>query len=261
MLGGIVLLISKKSSGVLERYAVPFAAGALLSTVFVHLLPEGVNNFGATEVMKGALYGVVGFFFLERFLSWFHHHHQDDEGEHDHHGHKASLVIVGDTLHNALDGVTIAASFLISFQTGLITTIAVAIHEIPHEIGDFGVLLNKGVSRRRVLIFNFIGALATVVMAVLTFKLGSSDKLPLALMIGLSSGFLLYIAMSDLIPSIHDGSPKKKLLDWRPVLFVLGIIVVALGVNIAHAHDNHVTHNCDPDSRGRYTQVCDPYNH
>ncbi len=239
LIGGVLLLGSKKSSRALERYAVPFAAGALIATVFMDLLQEGLESSTSESVLMGAMIGVVGFFFLERFLRWFHHHHHD-VGEDDH-SHKISLVVVGDTLHNALDGVAIAASFLISFPTGVITTFAVAAHEIPHEIGDFGVLLAKGMKRRNVLIINVISALATVVAAIIVFKLGSESVLPIGWIIGVSAGFLLYIAMSDLIPSIHDSSPSKKLLDWRPVLFLLGVVVVGTMIKLAHSYvgDSH----------------------
>ena len=144
--------------------------------------------------------------------------------------------MVGDTLHNALDGVAIAASFLISVPTGIITTVAVAAHEIPQEIGDFGLLLGKGMRRRNVLLVNFISALATLLFAVITFWLGSDAKLPIGVLLGLSAGFLLYIAASDIIPTIHDEVPKDKLFDIRPLLLVVGAVVVGLSISIAHKY-------------------------
>jgi zinc and cadmium transporter len=233
LIGGALLLSKKKSAEVLAKYATPFAAGALLAAVFLDLLADGVEVARPETVMWAALIGIALFFYLERFLRWFHHHHEHKNEKHD---HRVGLIVVGDTLHNALDGVAIAASFLISVPTGIVTTIAVAAHEIPQEIGDFGLLLSRGVSRKRVLLINIASALSTLVMALITFAVGSEERLPLGVLIGLSAGFLLYIAMSDLIPSIHESAHKKKLFDIRPLLFVIGITVVALSIQVAHKY-------------------------
>lgn len=230
LVGGVIMLSRKKLAEKMALYATPFAAGALLAAVFLDLLHEGLEESQAETVLMSALIGIILFFFAERFLHWFHHHHQ-------HKGDPrptSSLIVVGDTVHNALDGVAIAAAFLVSVPTGIVTTIAVAAHEIPQEIGDFGLLLSKGMSRAKVLLVNVISALATTVMAVITFALGSDEKLPIGVLLGLSAGFLLYIAASDIIPEIHERAPKKRLFDWAPVLLVLGAAVVAISINIAH---------------------------
>ncbi len=230
LIGGILMLSHKKLAENLAKYATPFAAGALLAAVFLDLLKDGLEVSSADTVLMATLVGLVLFFYAERFLHWFHHHHQ-----HEGHGDPArSLVVVGDTVHNALDGVAIAAAFLVSVPTGIITTIAVASHEIPQEIGDFGLLLSKGMSRRNVLIVNVLSALATTIMAVITFALGSEDKLPLGAVIGLSAGFLLYIAASDIIPEIHERSPKQRLFSWQPILLLVGVVVVGVSIQIAH---------------------------
>lgn len=231
LVGGIFLLSHKKSAEVLAHYATPFAAGALLAAVFLDLLKDGLEETDASTVLLSTMVGIVVFFMLERFLHWFHHHHQhEDETK----GSSVGLIIIGDTMHNALDGVAIAAAFLISVPTGIVTTMAVAAHEIPQEIGDFGLLLARGMSRLRVLMVNIFSALATTLLAVVTFALGSGDKLPLGALIGVSAGFLLYIAMSDIIPEIHDKSPKHKLLDWQPVMLVVGAVTVGIAIDIAH---------------------------
>jgi len=117
-----------------------------------------------------------------------------------------------------------------------VTTIAVAAHEIPQEIGDFGLLLSKGMKRGKVLLVNVVSALATVLLAVITFALGSDERLPLGALIGLSAGFLLYIAASDIIPEIHERSQKDKFFDWQPLLLILGAVVVGLGIQLAHGY-------------------------
>lgn len=244
--GGMILLSKKKWADNLARYATPFAAGALLAAVFLDLLKEGVDQADSHSVLTAALAGMIIFFFAERFLHWFHHHHLDEEKHVD---ATASLVIVGDTLHNALDGVAIAASFLISVPTGIITTVAVAAHEIPQEIGDFGLLLSKGMNRKKVILVNILSALATLIMAVLTFWLGSDAHLPIGALLGLSAGFLLYIAASDIIPTIHEETRQHGLFDVRPLLLVLGAVVVGFSINIAHKYmDVSSTHSGEPSS-------------
>ena len=229
LVGGILLLSRKRLAEGLARYATPFAAGALLSAVFLDLLSDGLESAKSNVVLVATLGGVVLFFFAERFLHWFHHHHQHEGSD-----PSISLIVIGDTVHNALDGVAIAAAFLISVPTGIVTTIAVAAHEIPQEIGDFGLLLAKGMSRGKVLLVNLISALATTLLAVLTFALGSGEKLPLGALIGVSAGFLLYIAMSDIIPEIHESSTNKRPFELQPLLLLAGVVVVGVSIYLAH---------------------------
>lgn len=231
LIGGLILLRNQKSAHKLALYATPFAGGALLSAVFIDLLPEGIEYDSASKVLTATLVGMVLFFLAEGGLRWFHHHH-----EHEDKGRQSSawLVVVGDTLHNALDGVAIAASFLISIPTGVVTTLAVAAHEIPQEIGDFGLLLAKGYSRRRVLTVNVISALATLVAAVITYVVGSSEALPLGVLLGLSAGFLLYIAASDVIPAIHESGKSKRTFSVQAFLLLLGVVSVGLLTTITH---------------------------
>jgi len=232
LIGGVLLLSRERAAKRLAKYATPFAAGALLAAVFLDLLKEGIEQANPDTVLMSALIGILLFFFAERFLRWFHHHHQH-KGQSD---PASGLIVVGDTIHNALDGVAIAASFLISVPTGIVTTLAVAAHEIPQEVGDFGLLLHKGMSRRNVLLVNVMSALATTVMAVLTFALGSAEHLPTGVLLGLSAGFLLYIATSDIIPEIHEHAPNKHLFDIQPLLLVLGVVVVGLAINLSHKY-------------------------
>lgn len=228
--GGLLLLSRKNTARILADYATPLAAGALIAAVFLDLLAEGLHETAADIVLMAALVGIIIFFYAERFLHWFHHHHQHDEAD-----PAISLIIIGDLAHNALDGVAIAAAFLVSVPTGIVTTIAVAAHEIPQEIGDFGLLLAKGLSRAKVLFVNVASALATTVMAVITFSLGSADKLPIGALLGLSAGFLLYIALSDIIPTIHEAAPKQRLFDIRPLLLLLGVLLVGVTIQLTHA--------------------------
>lgn len=240
LIGGALILSKKNVANKLAYYATPFAAGALLAAVFLDLLRDGLEESSSDTVLMATLIGMLIFFFAERFLRWFHHHHEDEDE-----AVSKPLIIVGDTIHNAMDGVAIAAAFLHDPATGIVTTIAVAAHEIPQEIGDMGLLLAKGMSRGRVLLVNVVSALATTLFAVITFALGSADKLPLGFLLGISAGFLLYIAASDVIPSIHEHtskSKKVKLIDWQPLLLVLGVLVVGASINLAHKFI-HVDHD------------------
>jgi zinc and cadmium transporter len=246
LIGGILLLTRRKLADKLAQYATPFAAGALLAAVFLDLLKDGLEEASVDTVLMATLIGMVLFFFAERFLHWFHHHNTHEHAE-DFDPTTKPLIIVGDTIHNAMDGVAIAAAFLISPVTGVITTIAVAAHEIPQEIGDFGLLLAKGMRRRNVILVNVLSALATTVFAVVTFALGDADILPIGFLLGLSAGFLLYIAASDIIPDIHEQTPKHKLFEWRALLLLAGVLTVGVSVNLAHRYI-HVEHEDEHDA-------------
>lgn len=246
LVGGLILIKTHKNAQAMALYGTPFAAGALLAAVFIDLLPEGIEASSADTVLLTTLIGILIFFVAERFLRWFHHHHEDDSNLPK--DPSVNLIIVGDTLHNALDGVAIAAAFLVSVPTGIVTTLAVAAHEIPQEIGDFGLLLAKGVKRRRVILINILSALATTIAAVITYVLGSDDALPVGILLGLSAGFLLYIALSDIIPTIHAKSNAAKLVQAQTVLLLVGVVVVGAAISLAHqyvdvSHDHeHAEH-------------------
>ena len=239
LIGGALLLSRKKSAEGLAIYATPFAAGVLLAAAFTDLIPEALNDSSdATQTLSYVLYGIVVFFLLEKFLRWFHHHHEHEGKE------KASnsLVIIGDTLHNALDGVAIGAAFLANPSVGILTTLAVAAHEIPQEIGDFGLMLRNGMSRSKVLQVNIISAFATTITAMLTYTLGDFDRFPLSQLIAITAGFFIYIASSDIIPEIHEKLTKGK-RDIRPWLLVIGALTTVLLTSFAH-ESNNTKNNC-----------------
>jgi zinc and cadmium transporter len=237
LLGGVLslslaglLLINKKVAAKFARYGMPFSAGALLGAVFLDLLPEGVEQGSFDTLFISALVGILLFFLAERFIRWFHHHHQHEKSD-----PASALLIVGDTVHNILDGVAIAAAFLVSIPVGIVTTFAVAAHEIPQEIGEFGALLGKGMRRRKVLLINILSSLAATAAAVGTYFLGQTNSLPLGVVFGLSAGFLLYVSLSDIIPALHEHTGKRKLFDWQPLLLLAGVAAVAIFSSFIHA--------------------------
>jgi zinc and cadmium transporter len=239
LIGGVFLLTRRSAARKLTKYATPFAAGALLSAVFLDLLSDAAEEDVIQSALLWTLIGLVLFFFLEHFLHWFHHHHEHAKKVEDA-KKDVPLIIIGDTIHNALDGIAIASSFLISVPTGIVTTIAVAAHEIPQEIGDFGLLLARGLSRKKVLLVNVVSALATTLLAVITFALGSESALPVGALLGISAGFLLYIATSDLIPTIHEHAKgKRRFFDIHSLMLLAGVLIVALSIQLAHHFAGH----------------------
>lgn len=231
LVGGALLLSRAKLARGLAHYATPFAAGALLGAAFFDLLPEAVEINAEGAAFRWAVIAMLSFFLLEHYLHWFHHHHEHKEGLH----RRATtpMIITGDTLHNAIDGIAIGAAFLISVPTGIVTAIAVAAHEIPQEIGDFGILLKNGMRRSRVLLWNALSALATLLAALATFWLGTADRLPLGAILGLSAGMFIYIAASDLIPTIHEEA-KGRFAHLPIALLIIGVLTVGAVTEIAH---------------------------
>lgn len=234
LIGGMILLSRKSWANTITLYATPFAAGALLSAAFLDLLKEGGELGDYGRVLLWALFGVLGFFILENFLDWFHHHHEHVKDTSKKVDPNTSLVIIGDTIHNFIDGIAIAAAFLINVPTGIVATIAVAAHEIPQEIGDFGILLKKGMSKNAILLVNLFSAMATVVAAAVFYTIGDSKDFPLEILLGLTAGFFIYIAASDLIPSIHDSKKTGSLVNIQTIMLVIGALTVGLLTNYLH---------------------------
>ena len=235
LVGGVLLAEKKKKREHFVRYALPFGAGALLAAAFLGLLPEAVHTQEPNVAAGWMLGGFLVFFVLERGLSWFHHHHHDHETEEARDKTHTSLVIVGDTLHNAIDGVAIGAAFLVSPAAGVGTALAVALHEIPQEVGDFGILLAKGMSRRRVILVNVLSALATVVTALLTYLLGTALVVDVSPLLAVAAGLFIYIAAADIIPDIHERPHHEATV--QSALLLLGVAVIG-GMILMTAHDH-----------------------
>lgn len=238
LIGGLLLLLSKKLILKASHLLISFAAGTLLGTVFFHLLPEAVEEHDPSEVFLFTLIGILVFFLIERFIHWFHSHsHRELTEEMDHADAAAPLIIIGDSVHNFIDGVIIAATFLISFPLGVITALAVIAHEIPQEIGDFAILLRKGISRGKVLLINFLSSLSAVVGALLTFYLKDTIHGYLPIFISLTAGFFIYIASSDLIPEIHHEK-RKGFAIYETILLLAGATLMFFLVG-SMGHDHH----------------------
>lgn len=241
LIGGIVLLASKKRANWLANYATPFAAGALLAAAFTDLLQEAAHEGDINHALTATLGGILTFFLLERFLHWFHHHHEHTDKKTD---PTVSLIVIGDTVHNFIDGIAIAAGFLVSTETGIVVTLAVAAHEIPQEIGDFGLLIKKGLERKKVLLINIMSAFATTLAAVIFYQLGQSFVLPLDIILGLVAGFFIYIAVSDIIPSIHQKE-QKRIAGSQTIMLFAGVIIVGVLTSSLHNFIDQEIHTRD----------------
>lgn len=232
LIGGITLLYKEKFAIKISHFLSSFAAGVLLGTAFLDLLPEASEHSLEVNLFFWTLSGLLGFFLLERFIHWFHHHgageHTDPKGKN---RSLVSLVVIGDSVHNFIDGVVIAATFLVSIPLGIVTSLAVAAHEIPQEIGDFGILLHRGLKKGKVLLINIISALTAVGGAVLTYLFKDLVTEILPIFLALTAGFFIYIASSDLIPEIHNEDRRMVALVETLLLFI-GVLVVLIPVSL-----------------------------
>ncbi|MBP9699777.1 ZIP family metal transporter [Candidatus Woesebacteria bacterium] len=224
--GGIFLVNHRLfSNSTFTSSLVSFAAGIMLSAALLDLLPEAQEAAGEGNIFLPVLIGIVAFFFLERFVVWFHHHHAS-------HGKAPTsvLILLGDAVHNFIDGVAIAAAFLVSPALGVTTTLAIAAHEIPQEIADFSVLISGGMKKSKALLYNFISGLTAVLGAITAYFFFETVQGVSWILLSFTAGMFLYIACSDLIPELHkELSDKKKWMQTLP--FVGGIVLLGLFVH------------------------------
>lgn len=205
LIGVISLAVSEAVLARILIVLVGFSAGALMAGAFVHLLPEAIEQSHHTSVFLIVLLGFTIFFLTEKFLYWRHCHIGKCEV------HTFSyMILLGDGIHNFIDGLVIAVSFLVSSSFGILTTFMILIHEIPQEIGDFGVLVYGGFTRKRALMFNFLSALTAVLGALSGYFLSAYSEGITPFMLPFAAGGFLYIAASDLVPELHREADLKR---------------------------------------------------
>jgi zinc and cadmium transporter len=209
---------------------VSYAIGALLGAAFLEVIPHAFENGDPHSVAASILGGILAFFLLEKLFLWRHSHDHGEreaqEAAHDH-GRSGALIMVGDTIHNFLDGILIAAAFLQSTQLGVITALAIVAHEIPQEVGDFVILLNSGYSRAKAFWVNVLSSLATLVGGVLGYySLHALDGWT-PILLGIVAASMIYVAVADLIPGLHRR-PELRATVSQTVLIGLGIGSIAL---------------------------------
>ncbi len=222
-IGLITLSIKENLLRKILLYLVAFSAGALLGGAFLHLIPESIHKGG--DLLHISLWVLIGFslfFLMEQFLQWQHSH----KVAVDYKAPVSYLILVADGVHNFIGGLAIASSFMVSLEVGIITWIACAAHEIPQELGDFGILIHGGWEKYRALAFNFVSALTILPAGILTFFI--SVNIDTLYLLPFAAGNFLYIAASDLIPEIKHG--KEGVLNRISHFgtFCVGIILILL---------------------------------
>lgn len=206
---------------------VSLAVGALLGDVFIHIIPETYEAMGDSIIIPFLIIaGILIFFILEKVLHW-HHHTLEHAEEHPH--PVGNMVLLGDGVHNFIDGLIIATSYMVSIEVGIATTIAVILHEIPQEIGNFGVLIHAGYKTGKALWYNFLSALTAVVGAVVALLIGSNSEQFALYLLPITAGGFIYIALSDLIPELHKHKHEHAHQGFAQVIaIIVGVGVMAL---------------------------------
>jgi zinc and cadmium transporter len=224
LVGAVGLVLRPDALRRLMVFLVPFAAGALLGDAFLHLLPEvseSKNGLDTTASLS-LLAGIIVFFILEKVLHWHHSHLPHEDVMHP----VAVSNLVGDGLHNLIDGAIVAGAFLVSTEVGLATSVAVMLHELPQELGDFAILVHGGLAPKKALKLNFLTAVTAVVGGVLTLAFSSATS-SIEALVPFSAGAFVYIASTDLIPELHkEPEPRKSLLQVAAL--IAGVAVMGL---------------------------------
>lgn len=229
--GGIFLIYREKLARFISKYIINFSIGTILGVVFLDLLPEAVKEFkGEANVLIYPLIGILLFYLMEKTLLWYHHHSEEQIWHKVHPPEEKThpvgyLITVGDSLHNFIDGVIIAAAFLIDFKIGLATSLAVLFHELPQEIGEFAILLHAGFSRGRIILLNIVAQTGAVLGFLVGFAYLSLVENLVAIFIGTAAGGFIYIASTDLLPETHrERSLGKSAV--QVALLTLGIVTI-----------------------------------
>lgn len=222
LIGIITLAVKENLLQKILFCLIGFSAGSLIGGAFLHLLPEALEKSQSTAVFYYLILGIVFFFLMERYFHW-RHCHEDACGVHAF----TYLNLFGDGLHNFIDGMVIAVSFVASIKLGIVTTVAIILHEIPQEIGDYAVLIYGGFSKQKALRYNFFIALTAIAGAVIGFSLSGFMKDSAVFILPFTAGGFIYIATSDLIPEIHKEKSLKR-STAALIAFLLGIIFMAL---------------------------------
>ena len=219
-----------------------YAVGTLLGAVFLELLPQAFGMADSPEGMAATiLAGILLFFVLEKLVLWRHCHIEECEAHdppppvtHDH-GRSGMMIMIGDTFHNFVDGVLIAAAFLASHELGVVTALAIIAHEIPQEVGDFLILLHSGYSKRQALLFNMLSGAAMVAGGVLAFYTLQTMQQWVPLLLGLAAASMIYVSVADLIPGLHRR-PELQATLQQVTLIALGVATIWLVGELAHSH-------------------------
>ncbi len=220
LIGIITLMMQEKSLRRILFIFMGFSAGGLMGNAFFHIMPEALETLSAQWVFGLVLVGFSVFFLLERVIHW-HHWHKEDHQVHPY----AYLNLIGDSIHNFVDGLIIIAAFSHSIPLGIVTTGTIILHEIPQELGDFGVLIHAGLSTRTALMYNFMTALMAVAGVIIGYFLIQQIEALSGMILPVAAGGFIYIAASDLIPELHKEEDMKKSV-YSFLFFILGVMLM-----------------------------------
>ncbi|MCK4743897.1 MAG: ZIP family metal transporter [Sulfuriflexus sp.] len=236
------LLLSENLRKRLLPHMVSYAIGALLGAAFLNVLPHALNHSAVTDlhdVTLTVLIGILAFFLLEKMVLWRHCHahdcevHGEEDREHAHGAARGTMIMIGDGMHNLVDGVLIGAAFLTDFHVGVVTSIAVAAHEIPQELGDFSILLHSGYSRMKALMINIASSLTTVIGGVAAYYGLQEAQQLVPYILAVAAASFIYIAVADLIPSLHQRT-EARVTAQQMTLIAAGVVTIFLAHSTLH---------------------------
>jgi zinc and cadmium transporter len=246
VLGGVLSVVAAAAFALNAKInqvpvLISYAVGTLLGAVFIELLPHAFGMADSLEEMAATiLFGILLFFILEKLVLWRHCHQEECEAHDPHqtthdHGRSGMMIMIGDTFHNFVDGVLIAAAFLANTELGIVTSLAIIAHEVPQEVGDFLILLHSGYSKTKALLLNMLSSAAMVLGGVLAYYALQTMQQWIPTLLGLAAASMLYVSVADLIPGLHRR-PQIRDSVQQVVLIALGIATIWLAGALAHSH-------------------------
>jgi len=220
-LAALLLLFKGKRLAFFSSTLIPFAIGTLLAAALFGMIPHAMQQLPSASVLPTVLAGIILFYILEKFALWRHCHEQPCEV----HTRAGSMILIGDSIHNFVDGIAIAVAFMGSVPLGIATSVAVIAHEVPQEVGDFAILLESGYSRSRALVYNALSSLAALPGAIITYFLLPVVQSLVPYMLSISAASFIYIALADLVPGRRTSGGLRSLV-WELPLIVFGIFTI-----------------------------------
>ena len=227
-LAGLMLLLGDEKLDKFSTYLMYLAGGTLLGASFLGMIPKAISLSSSVITLQSILFGILFFFILEKVILWRSCRNKDCER----HSHAAApIILIGDAFHNAIDGVVIAASFLTSVELGIFVTLSVVLHEIPQELGDFGILIKSGYSRSKAFWYNALSGATAIVFGIAAFFTLETVTSLIPYALAFSASSFLYIALADLIPEMHRKTSFRDSIT-QIVLIVLGILIIYLSLHL-----------------------------
>lgn len=246
VLGGVLSVLAAaafafNANAARVQVLISYAVGTLLGAVFLEVLPSAFGMADSVEhVAATILFGILLFFVLEKLVLWRHCHIEECEAHDPHaikhdHGRSGMMIMIGDTFHNFVDGILIAAAFLANTELGIVTALAIIAHEVPQEVGDFVILLHSGFSKRQAMLLNMLSSAAMIVGGVLAYYALQTMQQWIPTLLGLAAASMLYVSVADLIPGLHRR-PEIQATIQQVILIALGVATIWLVGVLAHSH-------------------------